>query len=63
MATPIIVECPTRNDLPSYNYLIELDGVSYILAFTFNARMSDGAGKWFVSIADQNNNPIAGRLL
>lgn len=42
-----IIEIPTRTDLPAYNYVVNLDGTSYKLSFTFNERM----GKWFVAIA------------
>lgn len=49
-----ILECPTRNDLPSYNYVISLDSVNYMLDFKFNSRMQ----KWFISLSDQFSNQI-----
>lgn len=56
----MLLEIPTRNDLPSYNQLIQLDGVNYYIFLYFNPRMDNGAGKWFISIADQNQNLLAG---
>lgn len=49
-------ELPTRSDVPAFSYAIELDLQTYRLGFTFNDRM----GKWFLSLADQINNPIIG---
>lgn len=49
-----ILECPTRNDLPSYFYVINLDSVNYGLSFKFNSRM----GYWFVALYDAFQNII-----
>lgn len=53
-----LLECPTRNDLPSFSYLIRLDGVNYTLAYNFNPRMNNGVGKWMLSVGDQLGNII-----
>lgn len=52
------LECPTRNDLPSYDYIISLDGVNYTLTYTFNIRM----GKWFLSLGDQVGNVLVSQV-
>lgn len=49
-----LLECPTRNDLPSYNYVISLDGTNYGLSFTYNSRM----GKWLLELTDAFQNSI-----
>lgn len=49
-----LLECPTRNDLPAYEYLIQLQGTTYTLSFTFNDRMN----KWIFQIADILGNAI-----
>lgn len=51
-----VIEIPTRNDLPSYQQQVTLDGVPYVISLYFNARINNGVGKWFISIADQNSN-------
>jgi hypothetical protein len=55
-----LVEIPTRNDLPSYQQQVTLDGTSYIVALYFNPRINNGQGKWFVTLADQNANMLVG---
>lgn len=52
------VECLTRKDLPSYQYLVNLDSVSYTLTFTYNIRM----GKWFLQLSDSLGNPLVGQV-
>ncbi len=54
-----LLEVPTRNDLPAYKYVVQLDGVNYQLAYYFNPRVGL-VGKWFVSLSDQVGNPIVG---
>ena len=49
-----IVECPTQNNLPSFQYVIALDGTNYTLTYTFNSRMN----KWFLDLADSVGNEI-----
>lgn len=49
-----IFQIPVRNDLPAYDFDIELEGTTYNLQFTFNSRMNS----WFMSISDVNGNPI-----
>ena len=53
-----ILELPTRNDLPSYSYVISLDSVNFTLSYTFNDRM----GKWFLNLGDASNNPIISQV-
>jgi len=54
------LEIPTRKDLPVYNYTVVLDGVNYLLRYTWNDRMS----KWFINVSDAggtiliNNVPL-----
>lgn len=55
-----LLEIPTRNDLPSYEQQVKLDGTSYILALYFNPRLADGNGKWMITLADQNRNMLVG---
>lgn len=52
------LECPTRNDLPSYKYVISLDGTNFTLTFTYNIRM----GKWFLNLGDSINTPIVSQV-
>lgn len=53
-----LLEIPTRNDLPSYTYVISLDGVNFTLRYTFNDRM----GKWFLNLADGLGNDIINQV-
>lgn len=53
-----LLEIPTRNDLPSYEEQVTLDGTPYILQFYFNPRTADGIGKWYVTLADRNRNML-----
>lgn len=55
-----LLEIPTRNDLPSYQQQIKLDGVAYVIALNFNPRMNAGAGNWMLTLADQNANMLVG---
>lgn len=55
-----LVEVPTRNDIPSYEMVVGLDGVNYTLSLYFNPRINNGQGKWFIVLADENRNMIAG---
>ncbi len=52
MATFII---QTRTDLDDYDQVVELDGVSFILRFTWNYRLS----AWFLSVLAADETPIA----
>jgi hypothetical protein len=52
------LECPTRNDLPSFQYVITLEGTTYTFTFTFNARM----GKWFFDLGDEINSSIVSQV-
>lgn len=49
-----ILQLPVRNDLPSYDFQIVLDGVFVTLGFTFNSR----ANYWLMDIYDANDNAI-----
>lgn len=49
-----LIQLPLRSDLPAFKYQIEIDLTLYTLSFTYNARI----GKWFLSIGDQDGNPI-----
>lgn len=53
-----IVQCPTQNNLPSFQYVINLDGTNYTLTFTYNIRMS----KWFLNLADGVGNVIISQV-
>lgn len=55
-----VLEIPTRNDLPSYEMQVQLDGQTYTLQLYFNPRQNDGAGAWEITLADQNRNMLAG---
>jgi len=54
----MLLELPTRNDLPAFNYLITLEGQQYQLDFTYNDRM----GKWMISISDTSGNVLVGEV-
>ena len=51
-----LLEIPTRNDLPSYEMSVTLDGTAYILQLYFNPRINEGAGAWMISLSDVNRN-------
>lgn len=53
-----LLETPTRKDLPSYQYVINLEGTNYTLTFTFNDRM----GKWFLNLGDSKNTTIISQV-
>ena len=57
-----IVEIQTRNDLPAYEQVVNLDGTSYTIALYFNQRLNDGAGAWCITLADKNRNMIVGPI-
>jgi hypothetical protein len=48
------LEIPVRSDLPAYDFLIDLEGVTYQLAFQYNARRAG----WTFSIRDAAGNDI-----
>lgn len=45
---------PTRTDLVYYDMTVDLDGVTYLMTFRFNAR----DGFWYMDIADIEGAPI-----
>lgn len=55
-----LLEVPTNNSLPAYEMTVTLDGTNYIVALYFNPRLADGAGKWMISLSDQNRNLLIG---
>ena len=46
---------PTSTELSSYTQRTEMDGTDYVLRFQFSQRL----GRWYVSIFDQDDVPIA----
>lgn len=51
-----LLEIPTRNDLPTYEMQVQLEGTYYTLQFNFNPRCNNGQGKWQLALADKNRN-------
>jgi hypothetical protein len=51
-----LLEIHTDNTLPTYEQAVILDKTQYIITLYFNPRINNGAGKWFISLADQNRN-------
>jgi hypothetical protein len=51
-------ECPTRVDLPAYEYSIQLDGITYILRFLYNDRME----RWTISISNAAGVLLVGNV-
>ncbi|MCP4482080.1 MAG: hypothetical protein GY817_04675 [bacterium] len=49
-----IVEIPTRNDITSYKYRIELDDSFFSFIFNFNGRR----GRWYLDILNANDEPV-----
>jgi hypothetical protein len=56
----MLVEIPTRNDLPNYELSVPLDGTTYIVSLYFNPRLNNGAGKWMIALSDVNRNLLVG---
>lgn len=52
-------ELPTRNDLPAFSYLIELEGGQFLLSYNFNQRMD----RWLFSIATSTEIPILSNIV
>lgn len=52
----MLVEIPTRTDLPAYEMSVPLDGTTFIVALYFNPRLNDDVGKWMISLSDVNRN-------
>jgi hypothetical protein len=50
-----VVTIPLRNDLTSFDFVVELDGVSYTLDCKWNYR----AEAWFLSLYDADGQPIS----
>jgi len=53
-----LLEIPTSNQIPTYEFGTTLDGTNYILQLYFNPRMNNGAGEWMLSISDKSRNLI-----
>lgn len=45
---------PLRNDVPYFDFFVELEGVTYGFAFRWNHR----AKAWFVDLKDADDQPI-----
>jgi len=48
------IEIPTRNDIPSYTFRIDLDGVTYTLGIRYNERMD----RWIMDFKTENSEDI-----
>jgi hypothetical protein len=49
-----ILEIPVRDDLPSYNFQITLEGIVFTLHFRFNVRDD----RWYMDVNDVDDEPI-----
>lgn len=49
-----LYEIPSRNDIPNYQYTIELDGEVFQLEFYFNQRDN----RWFMSIRQEDGSAV-----
>lgn len=49
-----LLKLPLRSDIPKYEFRIDLDGVTYTLAFRFNFRMT----RWIMDLKTENNIPV-----
>ena len=49
-----IIEIPVRNDLPSYEFRVELENVTYFFQFKYNFRKS----RWNVDILNQDKEDV-----
>lgn len=49
-----IVQIPVRSDTTNYDMRVDLDGVTYVLAFRYNSR----DGFWYLSVLDSDEDPI-----
>lgn len=49
-----VLEIPTRTDISSYNFTIELDEVVFRIVMVYNTR----AAQWFFSIRDIDGNSL-----
>ena len=49
-----LLEIPTRTDISLYDLTVELEGVVFLLSFTYNTR----AARWFVSFGDTEGTPL-----
>lgn len=49
-----ILEIPVRNDLPSFEFRLVLESVTYFFIFKFNRRRN----RWLFDITDQNKTTI-----
>lgn len=52
----VILEIPTRIDLPAYNEVVTLDGTPYQIDLQWNDRMS----KWMILLSDAQGNELVG---
>ena len=49
-----IIGIPLRNDIPSYQFRVDLDAVTYTLSIRYNTRMD----RWIMDFNDENNSPL-----
>ena len=49
-----IIGIPLRNDIPSYQFRVDLDGTTYTLSIRYNTRMD----RWIMDFNDENNSPL-----
>lgn len=49
-----VLQIPTRSDIDSYSFTIDLDGKTYGFSFHFNGRMQI----WLFSISTENGLPL-----
>jgi hypothetical protein len=49
-----VLEIPTRSDIDTYTFSVDLEGTAYGFAFHFNGRMQ----KWLMNILAEDGTPI-----
>lgn len=54
MSTPVVVQLPASNDVPSYKFRVALSGSLFTLRLRYNTRMA----RWILDVADSQNNDI-----
>ena len=49
-----LVGVPLRKDVPSYQFRIELDSITYTLSIRYNSRLN----RWVMDFNTENNSPL-----
>ena len=49
-----LIRIPLRNDIPSYEFKIDLDGTTYTLGVRYNTRKD----RWIMDFRTENNEPV-----